>query len=370
MNRSIYKYLFFQLIAALGFVTALLVSTIWLVTALRFIDYIVNRGLPLTSFLALVALTLPGLLNVALPLAVFAAVLFVHQRLAHDNEIVVMRAAGVGPLMLATPAIALGLVGAVVTYAMSLYLMPAGQRAFKDWQNDIRDNYAQVALQEGAFNRLGPGLTVFLRERVADGELRGLLIHNATDPQNPETLLAERGVITAGEFGPRVLLVKGSRQVLNRESGRLQFLSFDRYVFEPKTESGPVGRRFRERNERFLHELFWPPDPVVEDRQRNDFWAEGHARLTKPLLALSFALVAAAATLSGEHSRRRSIRKPLIATVVIASASALLITSQNIASDGVRAGAIPLYIVPIGLMLGALLQMRLGPRAKTARAAA
>lgn len=348
------RYFFMQILTATLFITGLLAATIWLVTSLRFIDYIVNRGLPLTSFLSLVALTLPSLLNVALPLAIFAAVLFVHQRAAQDNEIVVLRGAGVGPLALATPAMTIGLIGTLLTFTLSLYFMPAGQRAFKDWQNAIRNDYAQVALRDGAFNRLGPGMTVFLRERVAAGELRGLLIHNTSDPARPETLLAERGVITAGAHGPRILLVKGSRQVLDRATGRLSFLSFDRYVFEPKFTTRDPTRRTREAGERFIGDLFFPHDiDRLKPSVARGFWAEGHARLASPLTALAFAMVAAAATLSGAHSRHRNIRRPLAAVVVVAAASGTMITLENLVTDGLRVAALGLYLAPVALFAGA-----------------
>ena len=58
--KPLQRYLFLQIAFALGFVTILLGSTIWLVTSLRFVDYIINRGLPLLEFASLVALLLPA----------------------------------------------------------------------------------------------------------------------------------------------------------------------------------------------------------------------------------------------------------------------------------------------------------------------
>lgn len=369
--KPLQRYLFKQIAFALGFVTILLVSTIWLVTSLRFVDYIINRGLPLLEFVSLVGLMLPGLLNVTLPLSAFAATLFVFQRADQDSELVVMRAAGVSPLSLAKPAVAIGLLVCLITYAIGLALMPLGQRAFKDWQAGIRDNYAQIALQEGAFNPLGPGVTVFLRERVSDGELRGLLIHNEADPRRPETLLAERGVITNSDTGPQVLMVNGSRQVVDRDTGRLTFLSFKRYVFQPSLREGQPQERIREANERFLHELFITrAEETLSERIYQDFFAEGHSRLSSPLNVIAFVLIAAAAVLSGERARRRSIFRPLIAVLSVAVMTALSVTIRNMIADGAYWAAPGLYLVPVVGVICAVAALSRAPRVRTAQAAA
>ena len=60
---------------------ARLSGAIWLSQSLRFVDLIVNKGVPATTFVYLTVLLFPSLLLVILPFALFCAVLFVYHRL-------------------------------------------------------------------------------------------------------------------------------------------------------------------------------------------------------------------------------------------------------------------------------------------------
>ena len=101
------RYILRQLITALVAVTTALVALIWLTQSLRFVELVVNRGLSLRVFLELTSLMIPGFTAVILPITTFVVVQFVYQRLAGDRELTVMRSAGLSPMTLARPALAL-----------------------------------------------------------------------------------------------------------------------------------------------------------------------------------------------------------------------------------------------------------------------
>src|SRR3546814_4002459 len=147
------------------FVTVALTFAIWLTHSLRLVDYIRNRGFPASTFLTCVDLLLPSFLGVVLPVATFVAILFVYHKLAMDSEMVVMRAAGLSQLQLARPAIILAVAVTVGVYAISLYFLPLSFRNFKDLQNEFRNDFSAVLLQEGVFTALNENITVYVRQR-------------------------------------------------------------------------------------------------------------------------------------------------------------------------------------------------------------
>ena len=57
-------------------------------------------------FLELTGLLIPSFIAVILPITTFVVVQFVYQRLAGDRELTVMRSAGLSPLALSRPALA------------------------------------------------------------------------------------------------------------------------------------------------------------------------------------------------------------------------------------------------------------------------
>lgn len=321
------------------FVTFALTFAIWLTQSLRLIDYIVNRGLPASTFLTFVGLLLPSFLGIVLPVAAFVAVLFIYHKLAMDSEMVVMRAAGLSQMQLARPALLLAVLVTLTVYSISLYFLPATFRQFKDLQNDFRNDISAVLLQEGVFTALNKDITVYVRERSADGELRGILVHDTREAGKPVTMMAERGALVPSEAGPRVVMENGNRQQIDRGTGRFSLLYFDRYTIE-LNDFGEMSRsRWREPKERFLSELLWPGENQNDRRHRQELIAEGHHRLVGPLYTLVFVLIGVAALLAGEFNRRGQAKRVLVAVACVAALEGLSLALHDLATRS--AAAIP-----------------------------
>jgi len=79
--NQITRYILRQLALSTLLVVVTLTLAIWLTQSLRFIDWIVNRGLPLSTFVYIAILVLPSFLVVILPIALFSAVLFTYNKL-------------------------------------------------------------------------------------------------------------------------------------------------------------------------------------------------------------------------------------------------------------------------------------------------
>src|SRR4030081_2174940 len=220
------RYIFRQLFWALVAVTCGLTALIWLTQSLRFVELVVNRGLSLLVFMRLTGLLIPSFIAVILPITTFVVILFVYQRLAGDREITVMRAAGLSAWALARPALAVALLATAAGYWLNLSVVPATFKSFRDYQWEIRNKVTAFLLQEGVFTSISEKLVVYVRGRSPDGSLRGILVDDARDPTVHATILAESGQLLEGRSGPRVLLLNGSRQEIDRQTGRLNMLTF------------------------------------------------------------------------------------------------------------------------------------------------
>ncbi|MCH8113267.1 MAG: LPS export ABC transporter permease LptF, partial [Proteobacteria bacterium] len=300
---GITRYILYQLAGPFLFVTLTLTGIVWLTQSLRFLDLIINKGLSVGGFLYLTLLLLPGFLTIILPIAAFTAILYVYYRMETESEILVMRAAGLSHMSLMRPALLMATGVTALTFLLTLYLMPLGFRTFKDMQFVVRNSFSPVLIQEGTFNNIVTGVTVYVRERSSNGALSGILVHDSRDPERPVTVMAERGMMVSTDEGPRIVLRNGNRQEIELEDGQLSLLYFDSYTFDLGGVPGMGSDRFREPKERYLGELLNPRD-VVQDKHRREFWAEAQRRLVTPLHNLVFVLIGLAALLAGEFNRR------------------------------------------------------------------
>lgn len=293
-------YIMKHVASAAVLVTVSLTSIIWLTQALRFIDFIVNRGISIGNFLALTLLLVPSLMLFVLPFALLCAVLFVYYRLLMDSELLVLSSAGLSRFQLARPAINTAFATTLAAYAISLWLLPVSYHEFKNMQAFLRDNYASLLLQEQVFNSPVDGLTVYIRERDADGTLRGIIVHDGRDESKPPiTMMAEEGRLVQSVQGPSFILYRGNRQEV--QDGKLSFLNFDQYTLDIDFYASGGKERPKQPEEMYLPDLLFP---TAHGEEASRLIAEGHNRITWPLFPLAFTLLAVAVLLTGEFNRR------------------------------------------------------------------
>lgn len=326
------RYVFRQVLAALLAVTTGLVALIWLTQSLRFVEMVVNRGLSPRVFLELSSLQIPYFVSVILPITTFVVVQFIYQRLAGDRELTVLRAAGLSPLALARPALALAVLAVGLGYVLNLWVVPAASGAFRQYQFEIRNRVAAFLLQEGVFTTVSEDLTVYVRARDPDGQLRGILIEDARQRNSPATILAERGRLIGSGGTPRVLLITGSRQEIDRQTGRLNVLTFAENALDLSSGSRGEEQRFRDMSEMSVAELLDPPQGAVPARDRPKLRVEAHRRLSTPLTALSFTLVALVAVLMGTFRRHGGLLRPMVAVLAVVGLLALGLLLGNLAA--------------------------------------
>jgi lipopolysaccharide export system permease protein len=357
---TLFRYITKQLLFTTIFVTLILCMIFWLGKASTLLDFILNRGLDFGFFLYMSMLILPRLLIIILPIATFATLLFGYYRLQTDSELVVMRAAGTSTFALAKPGLFVGAIIMVLMAVLTLYLLPASYREFKDQEFLIRHQFGSVFLQEGNFNTVAPGVTVFVHKRGVDQELHGIMLHDNRDPKKPQTWLAERGALVSTENGPRAVMVNGNRQQVDRTEGKFSMLLFDQTTLDIGGTADPKANRWREPRERFISDLFDPQDTNPSEPYYADLIAEGHSRLVQPLLPLTCAAVTLALLLTGSYSRRGQmldILKAILVTVLILVASLgtrSLATKQPIMIFAMYANA----LVPLVVALYFLLKTR------------
>lgn len=353
---QLHRYMFRQLIWWTIVVSASLTCIVWLTQSLRFVEMIVNTGLSVTTFVTFTLLLLPSFLSLIGPIAVFAAVMFTYTKMLNDSEIVILRATGMSPLKIGRPALLLASLVMMLGYLNSIYLMPSTFREFKDLQREFRSELSSLFLQEGVFNPVIDGITVFIRERSESGQLYGIIIHDERIPEKPVTMMAEQGAIVSSDKGPRVLMVNGNRQEVREDDGRLSLLYFDRYTFDLSALNKTEINLWREPRERFLHELFYSPEEANKIYNYRELRMEGVFRLSSPLLYLAFTAIGLALLLSGDFNRRGQFMRILTAVCCVTAIQVVVLSMKNL---GEKTPALEpvMYLLPIAAAAGFLILM-------------
>lgn len=349
------RYVFkIALVAFLASLTAL-TAVIWMTQALREFDLLTTKGQSVLIFLAVTGLTIPSLVMLIAPFALFGSALYALNRLNGDSELIVMSAAGLSPGQLLRPFLILAVIVSLIVGAVSLVLMPQSFRAIRDLVTKIRADFLTRVVREGTFTTLDQGFVFHYRDRGKAGELNGVFMQDRREPTRVATYLAEVGRTVEIEERNYLLLEKGSVQRQQPNSRDVAIIVFDRYAID-LGQFGQAGGEdsYRPRERSTLELMRLDDKESYVQRFRGRFRSELHDRFANPLYPLAAVLIAFAAL--GQARTTRQGRGMAILVAVLAF-GALRLAGVGATTMAARTAlAVPLlYAVPLAGVFGGAL---------------
>ena len=119
----------------------------------------------------------------------------IFSRMEADKEIMVMKAIGMSNKQIMLPAFILAIILTLLGYLLTIQIIPKSHEELSELKWRVRNDLSHLLLQEGQFNTLNNGLTLYVKERSSDGSVNGVMAYDAKDPNNISILIAEKGFI-------------------------------------------------------------------------------------------------------------------------------------------------------------------------------
>ena len=270
-------------------------AVIWLNQSLRILDIVITQGASFADFLRYSFLAAPLWLVVIMPLSAFIAILWTLHRFLSDREIVVMHAVGLSPLQLSVSPIFFSLLLSGILFFNSLVILPYSFSKFKNVQNDVRNTIPKLLIQDNVFIDIDKNLTIFIGEKYSQNKVGHVFIQDRRDNKNHITFTAKSGEFTTLENKPVVVLLSGQRTEASVELRKSTTLSFDSYTLNiaRANEKQVALTRIKDSNEESIRNLF-KRELALNDRYWRQRYAEGHYRLSSPLIVISLSITAIA----------------------------------------------------------------------------
>lgn len=348
-----------------------LTGVIWITQALRELDLLTGKGQTIIVFLTVTGLSLPALVTVISPVALFIATLYTLNKLNGDSELIVMSAAGMPPGRLMRPFLALGALVCAMVGVMTIHLMPASFQEMRDLVTKIRADFVANMVKEGQFTTLDNGVTFHYRERAGDA-LLGIFMQDRREQGKAIVYLAERGQTVESNGQAYLVLEKGSVHRQEPNSRDSSIVAFERYAVDLAAFNQDDSNVVYKPRERSTTQLLFPDkNEYYYQFQVGRFRAELHDRLSAWLYPLAMMMIAFAAL--GDARTTRQGRGMAIATAVV---GVVLVRIAGFAASGavVRTpwAVAGVYGAPLGAIVIALMVIFKGPamRRISARASA
>ena len=313
------RYLLSQLFALFGFFALVLVGVYWVNRAVGLFDQLIGDGQSALVFVEFSLLTLPNVIRLVLPVAAFVATLYAINRMMQESEMVVMQATGFSAFRMARPVLYFGLIVAAMMAVLLHVLVPASRNLMAERRAEISQNVTARYLADGQFTHPSKGITLYIREISANGELLDLFLADDRSARERTTYTAGRALFVRGEAGPKLIMLDGMAQTLARKDRRLSITRFADFTYDlGALLTGPV-RRGRDAAALSTAELLWPSKAVLAET--GDTAAalrfDGHLRLAEPFSATAAALIGFSALMLGSFSRFGLWRQMVMAVMLL-----------------------------------------------------
>ena len=324
-----------------------LTGVIWVTQALKQFDLLTTKGQTLLVFLALTGLTIPSLIAIIAPIAIFVATIYTLNRLNGDSELVVLSASGLSPARLMRPFARLTIYVAVAVAIMSLWAMPASFLAIRDLALSIQTDFLTRVVREGTFSEIVPGFVFHYRERGADGSLEGIFMQDRRDPERISTYLAENGVTVTQDGMNYLVLEKGSVQRQSKTSRDPAMVVFESYAIDlAQFASAAEGAPLKPRERSTLALISPDPKDTWASQNKGQMRAELHDRFAAPLWAIALSFIGFAALYQARTTRQGRGTSIMGAVAVMLLARALGFWASALTARHAWASAL-IYAFPL-----------------------
>jgi lipopolysaccharide export system permease protein len=334
-RKIFFWYIFKELLSP--FALGLLIFTFVLLMnrILRLMDMVINKGIGIGEVSTLLLFLLPSLLVLTIPMSILLAVLIALGKLSADSEIIAMKSSGISLYQMLPPFALLCILGFLVTNLLTLYLLPKGNYAFKDYITELAKKHSGASLEEGVFNDAFEGMVIYINKfNREENRINGILVSDRRDPEFQNVIVAKDGIILAEPENAGVIfrLFNGSLHRLDHRSKSYHYALFDTYEMNVKLEGSGEERKlkYRELSIKDLFKLSSEREKIKKSSTRIN--AEIHQRFAFPFACLVFGLLGVPL---GVYWRRGGRSYGFVLSIVIVFLYYLFLNiGENLAKSG------------------------------------
>ena len=283
------------------FLVNLLVFTFILLMAkvLELTELVVVKGVSASTILTMLLYSLPLLLSMTIPMSTLLAVLLSFLRLSGDNEITVLKSAGMGLYQLLPPVILFCLAAYAITTYLSVTVVPLANTAFKNELLTLAKTRADVGIKERVFYRGFDNMVLFVNSiPMGSDVMEKILIKDSREKDVVTIIVADRGRLTTDKKNQALVfeLFDGVIDRVYRSYESTDTIRFDVYKLKIDLAGAmkSAGQAKRGQYEMTMKEL-WEAIARYK-REGHPKWAlytmEAHKRLSLPLACIVLGLAA------------------------------------------------------------------------------
>ncbi|HUO78374.1 MAG TPA: LptF/LptG family permease [Thermodesulfovibrionales bacterium] len=305
-------------------------------------------GASLSDMIRIILYLQPQLMILTIPMSLLLSTLLTYGRLNTDNELTILRTAGMSFRHISRPVFILGTASFVMGLLVSFSLGPYGAIQMRKSIATIVTQKAPLAIEAGIFNTSFKDIVILVRDKPAADEMKGIFIYDNRNAQEPKVLVAKEGRVYADKEYNLSLYMRDGYIHITRNEGSTE-LFFDGYNLSLNLAMESSSRKNSEMTPFELLALARKNEP----KEGIPFLLEFHRRLSLPSLCLLLMFLGPPLSLlSGKSGRLGGLS---LGIGVFTLFYIMLVYGENMARTGVVPHVIgawtPVLIIAVSSLL-------------------
>jgi lipopolysaccharide export system permease protein len=236
----------------------------------RLLDLLLAKDLSPIIVAELFTLTLPFIMALTVPMAVLVAVLMAFGRLSQDNEIMAIKAGGIGLHRIMAPVVAVAALLCVGMIVFNNTVLPESNHRLKNLLLDIRQMRPTLDIQERMYMEDFSGYKIYFKEiDYRTSEVDGVWIWETRPGKPPRDIYAESGVISTRANTVIMTLYDGTTS----ETDRLNPDVSRKMTFKTQIIKLPMDQSLKRHNRNYRGDREMTASAMLEqvEQYRSDF---------------------------------------------------------------------------------------------------
>jgi len=230
MNKTIYKYLFFEFSRYFAATLFALAAVVWTVQAVNFLDLITEDGHAFTVYFSYSFLTLSKVLTKLIPFCSLVATVLTIIKLEKDNELITLWTSGLNKIHVVNHLLRVSILIMLLQLFLTTSLNPKLLNLSRSLLKNSELKFVSAMFKEKQFNDTVEGLTIFIDKKNENNNYENIFIRDDSSVLSSvgaksSTIVAKSGYISEDENF--LILLNGNIQKLN-PGGDINIIKFDK----------------------------------------------------------------------------------------------------------------------------------------------
>jgi len=214
IDKYILREIFFSFLITIFILTFVLLMG----RIIQLMDLMINKGISLLDISKLILYLMPSFFQITIPISLLISILVGLGRFSADNEIVILKSAGISLCRISLPIAVVSIFAFIITAIMGFYFVPYGNYATRNLLFDIAKQKASIGIKEKVFNDDFKGLVLYADNIPVNGNyMEGVFISDNRFGKVSTTIIARRGYLISNPESMTVTLRLKKGRALDKE---------------------------------------------------------------------------------------------------------------------------------------------------------